>query len=151
MSDQFDVQTFVNKLVDKMNKQIKEEKEFNDRVESYGAVQLYDGTVVKIKKNFYFLEQLWQMYTLYKAFGNEEQFKQVIVDTNGGLFDCGDVVLKLEDVKLLFRSQKYNNSSEEEKENMLFKDALINNHLDETLYTGDFGDGDFDDDEDDYE
>lgn len=150
MSDQFDVQTYVNHLVDKVNKKIKEEKEFNKRVESYGAVQLNDGTVIKVKKNFFFLEQLWQSFMLYKAFGNEEQLKEKLIETNGGLFDCGDVVFKLEDVKVIFRSQSYNNSSDEEKENSMFKDALINGHLDETIYTGDFGD-DFPDEDEDYD
>lgn len=142
----FSAQEFVDELIKKENEKIKLEKDFNDKVLTYGAVQFNDGTVIKVKKNFFFLEQMWQMYVLYKAFGDKEQMKKILIDTNGGLFDCGDVVFKLDDVKVLFRSQLYNNASEEEKENFLFKNSLINNHLDETIYIDGF-EKDFPDEE----
>lgn len=148
MKEQFDIQSFVDNIVSKIDKEEKEEKTLNEYVESYGAVKLNDGTIIKIKKNFYFLESLWKLFVLYKSLGDEKKLKQIINDTNGGLFDCGDVVLKLEDIKIIFRSQKYNNSSDEEKENMLFKNALINNHLDETIYYIDnFSNNGFDEDD----
>ncbi len=148
MKDEVNIQKFIDDLIEKNNAEERIRNKIENNINSYGAVQLVDGTVINIRYNFFFLEQMWQVYTLAKTFDTKEELEDVLVHTNGGLFDSGDVVIRLEDIRVLYRSQKYANDTEEEKESLMWKTALINKHLDETIYGFSGYDNDEDEDED---
>jgi len=148
MEENVNIQKFIDDIIKKSNAEERIINKIEKEINSYGAVQLVDGTVINIRYNFFFLEQMWQMYMLSKAFDVKEEKDEILLHTNGGIFDSGDVILILEDIRVLYRSQKYSNNSEEEKESLMWKTALINKHLDETIYGFNEFNNDEDEDED---
>lgn len=82
---------------------VKGKEEFIKRVNSSGGVQLINGTVLDIKNNFFYLENLWKSYLLNKSLGRKKQLLKLFEQTNGGLFDSGEFLIKLENIEILFR------------------------------------------------
>lgn len=137
-----EVLVFMEELVEKTNKKIKAEKkkaqidkERRKLVNSYGAIMLNNNTIVNIKYNFYFLEQFWLQWVYAKELGMEEELQKLKEATNGGLFNAGDIIFKLDDIKLLFKPEEYYNSSEMEQENIDMKNTLIYRYVSDSIFS----------------
>jgi len=167
-SENFNMEAFIQSFVDKAREEYeknnsvnkKEEKNMENKnlkkdelgigVHSYGAVILNNGLILKIRNNFIFLEKLWKLYNLYVNTNNKRKLKQLLKDTNGGVFDSGDALLFLKDIKILFRATE--NVSNEEKEYRMIKNVDIDTFLNNIFFSRDFNFiGNFASDDDDYD
>ena len=153
-SENFNMEAFIQSFVDKAREEYeknnsvnkKEEKNMENKnlkkdelgigVHSYGAVILNNGLILKIRNNFIFLEKLWKLYNLYVNTNNKRKLKQLLKDTNGGVFDSGDALLFLKDIKILFRATE--NVSNEEKEYRMIKNVDIDTFLNNIFFSRDF-------------
>lgn len=136
-----DVQSFVDDLIKKQN----DKDILEDRYNTYGAVKLKDGSILNIRTNFFYLDQMWQTYNIYKNQNDDKNLKKFLNKTNGGIFDSGDIMFLFEDVSIMFRSQYYEKLSEEEKQLLLFRKMGISDHLEGSFYGYDFDSGPFSD------
>lgn len=145
---------FVDNLVKENNKkeEIRKNKQQRELAkiemyESYGIVVLDNGMIINIKNNFNILEVFWQAYVIYKEFGNKEQMDKLMKETNGGVFDGGDVLLKLEDIKLIMKPQEYYRMKEHRKEFFDMKNNLMFSYLENNVFLNELEDDDEEDDD----
>jgi len=146
MPEKSEVMQFVDEMLEKTNDRIKKEAEVKKQweqkmklINSYGAIMLDNGAIINVKHNFVFFEDAWLQYMLAKELGDKEMMKEVITTTKGGLFDSGDVVFKLSDVKMMFKPQVYFNSSDEEKDEVDNKVEMIDDYMSKSIYGLDSG------------
>ncbi len=123
-----------NKKIIAENKKNKMQQEKKALVNSYGAVMLDNGVVINVKFNFYFLENIWTQWVYAKTFGMDKELQKLKEATNGGVFNSGDVMFFLDDVKILFRPELYYNSSNEQKMNADMKNAMISHYIENTIF-----------------
>lgn len=133
---------YVDEIVKRENKKILEHKKIEKKLEqkksilnSYGAAVLDNNMIVNVKHNFYFLEQLWIQWIYAKEFEMTKELDVLKTATNGGLFDAGDLVFKIDSIKMLIKPEPYYNSSREEKEGIDLKNAMINSYVADSFFS----------------
>jgi len=139
-------------LLEKKREKIKQKKK--ELVNSYGSVLLNNNMIINVKYNFFFLEQLWEQWVYAKSFDMKEELEKLKVATNGGLFNCGDMVFYLDDIKVLFKPELYFNSSPEQRMTADMKNAMMNTYISTSVFNSEsiffeIDDEDEDDEEDD--
>lgn len=155
--EQSPILTYMNEVMDKFNKRDaieKKKKALEDQrkalTNSYGAVMLENGLILAVKYNFYYLKELWKQYTMAKEMKMKNELKEFLEKTNGGLFNCGDMTFKFSDIKMIFDTELYYNSTGDEKNAMDLKSAMINSYMGLSIVLPPSEADFFDEDDDDY-
>lgn len=120
MSEESSTLSHMEKIMEEKNKDETKENIAN----SYGAVMLNTGEIVSIKRHFFILKELWKTYI---ENPEHEVFKL------GHLFETEEVLLHLRDIKMIIKTQSYDNfmeaSSVESQTKDIIKTNLISNHI----------------------
>ena len=139
--DNPDILKYVDEVIERENKKMRVEqkkRKLEDQkralINSYGAVVLDNNMIINVKKNFYFLEQLWLQWIYAKEFEMEPELQKLKEATNGGLFNSGDMIFKLDHIKMIMKPQVYYDSSADEKENVDLKNAMTNTYVGDSIY-----------------
>lgn len=123
------IMDFVNKTLEKHNRQIQEENMKN----IYGIAVLSSGSKIVIRKEFFILKELWKLYIFAVEMKDEEALREIITITEG-VFENNEVVIKLSDISFLLDTKNYNDSiDDEERGNQLVKTIMSESHSAEVI------------------
>jgi len=110
------LEQMANKIMNKYN--------FIDIVsDTFGAVVLKDGTMVRLLHNFEVVAESWKMYSKALIMEDAEMIKSILtVNTDGGILDTGDCLINITDIQVMYPVYRINKQTDEQLENELRKE-----------------------------